>query len=127
MAFEEVPSPGPHHQGRHVVVESVVLTVAVEEQVAVGGVADIDLSCHHVVPGGTGGILAVGQEHPGPRVEGVDHHLPLGGSGDLYSAVGEILGRCRDSPVSRPDIESLRQEVRSAAGGEVGLAVDPST
>jgi len=70
-----------------------------------------------VLPGRRVGVLEVRHEDPGAGVEGVDHHLPLGGARDLNSAVAKV-GRDRGHlPIQPlPDLPRLGQEVRALAG-----------
>ena len=68
-----------------------------ERQAELDGVDQVRLADDTVLPGRRVGVLEVGHEDPGARVERVDHHLPVGRPGDLDSAVREV-GRGRRHP-----------------------------
>ncbi len=62
-------------------------------------------------PGWRGGVLEIGHEHPGPGVEGVDHHLGVDRTGYLHPAVGQVVGDRVDQPIRIPDLAGLDEEV----------------
>ena len=88
-----MPSPRAHHERRHLVVEPVFLAGPVGHEVdaAADGVDRLSLAFDHVGPGRGVGVLEVGHEHSGARVEGVDQHLAVGGPCDLTTPVLEVL------------------------------------
>ena len=90
---------------------------------ATDGIDERRLSGDDVGPRRRERVLEVGHEHPRPRIEGVDHHLGLGRTGDLDAPVIEV-GRCRsDGPVGLADVARPRQEVERHAVLELGLAL----
>ena len=110
MLLAEVPATRSNHQSRRLVVELVGLLSGVEPQLAPVGVDQIGLAFEEVEPGRRGGVLEVGHEDPGPRVERVDHHLGVDRSGDLDPAVGHVDGHRVDDPVRLPDMPGLAQK-----------------
>jgi hypothetical protein len=58
----------------------------------------------------------------GARVERVDHHLAIGGPGDLDATIEQVLRLVRDFPVGRADRGGFGEEVGHAAGIEFLLA-----
>ena len=123
----EVPAPGSHHQRGGFVVESVVLATLVEGEIAAVGVAEVQVPLDDVVPGRAGGILAVGHEDAGTRVEGVDHHLAGCGTRYLDPAVEQVLGHRVDGPGAGADLGGLWQEAGPGADVEVVLALPAGT
>src|SRR5207244_10778564 len=89
------------------------------------GIPEVALALDDVVPRGGQGVLEVAHEHPCTRVQGVDHHLALGGAGDLDPAVEQVLGDVADLPVSGPDAAGGRVEVGPLAGVQRMLALGP--
>ena len=69
-------------------------------------------------PGRRVGVLEVGHEPARARVQRVDHHLAVGGAGDLDPAVGERAGHRRHR-----ELLGRGHEVERAAAVELGLAV----
>src|SRR5439155_699491 len=78
MLLGEMPSAGPHHQGRGLVVQSVLLPLrAAEFERAPDGPDEVQLALDDVPPRGCIRVLEVRHEHARPGVEGVDHHLAI--------------------------------------------------
>ncbi|MBA3357904.1 MAG: hypothetical protein H0U20_00450, partial [Thermoleophilaceae bacterium] len=69
-----------------VLIEAVLpaLLLGVERKRSPDGIHQVRLAADHVGPGGRVGVLEVGHEAGGPGVQGVDHHLGAGGTGDLH-------------------------------------------
>src|SRR5207245_3901667 len=59
----------------------------------------VDLPVHHVVPGRAVRILEVRHEGGGARIQRVDHHLAVGGAGELDAAVEQVLRLRRYLPL----------------------------
>jgi hypothetical protein len=70
-------------------------------------------------------VLEVAHEDPCARVQCVDHHLALGGAGDLDPAVEQVLRDVAHLPVGRPDAAGGGVEVGPLAGVQRALAVGP--
>ncbi len=70
-------------------------------------------------------VLEVRHEHPGARVERVDHHLAVDRARDLDAAVGDLVGERRDAPVALAHLGRLRQEVRQLAGVQAAEPLCP--
>ena len=96
------------------------------------GVADLlphrvvhaHLAFHHQAPGRAGGILEVGHEALGPRVQRVDDHLALDRAGDLDAAVEQILRDAGDLPLAVANLLRFFQEAWLLAGVDGLLALD---
>src|SRR6185295_13225536 len=78
-------------------------------------ITQVHLTAHQIVPGRRERILAVGHEHLRTRVQGVDDHLAIRRSGDLYAAIEEIWRDGRDAPVGFADRAGLGEEIRQLA------------
>ena len=127
MLLREVPTPRADDQGGRFVVQRVALAVAAQGEFSPDSITDVDQALHHVVPRGGAGVLEVGHEDFGPRVQGIDHHLAVGWTGDLDPPVQQVLGRGSNGPGSRTDLRRLGQEVRSEAGVELFLPDPPAS
>jgi hypothetical protein len=69
-----------------------------ERERAANGVDERRLPTDDVLPGRRQGVLEVGHEAAGARVEGVDDHLRLGWAGDLDPPVEQVRRRRRNLP-----------------------------
>ena len=116
VAFGQVPAAGPDQQRGRVLGELVVLAVGVAvRDRALDRVAQVALPLDHVAPGRGVGVLEVGHEPVGARVQRVDDHLAVGGAGDLDPALLHV-GRDRlDRPVALADLPRVGQEVEQLA------------
>ena len=89
-------------------------------------VATVDLPGDDIFPGWRERIFKVGHKDLGARVEGVDHHLALGGAGDLDTAVVEV-GRSRpDLPFSPTHVRGFGQEGGQLTGFDGLLPFHPA-
>ncbi|GAA3418254.1 hypothetical protein GCM10018952_53210 [Streptosporangium vulgare] len=89
---------------------------------AVERVTQVELPADGVLPSGGVGVLEVRQPDLGARVQRVDRHLPVDGTGDLHPAVHQS-GRGRgDVPLGLAHVPGLGQEVEGAARRQLGLA-----
>ena len=86
----------------------------------------LTLALQQVLPGGGEGVLEVGHEDLGPRVEGVDHHLAVDRAGDLHPPVLEVGRHRGHAPVALPHGARLGQEVRAHPGVQLPLALRPA-
>ena len=123
MAFVQVPASRPHHERRRGVVEGVVLAFVVVLDGPGHGIDEVGLAVEGVAPGRRVGVFEVGHEHPGSRVEGVDHHLSIHRTGDLDSAVDEVGRGWGDAPIGRPNLCRLGREVGQVAGVDPALSL----
>ena len=127
MALDEVPSPRADHERGGPLAEAVVPAGGVDEGDRSGhGVAQVDLARQDVVPGGGGGVLEIGHEHVGARVEGVDDHLAIDGAGDLDATILEIGGEGADRPVGLADRAGVGEEIGADPGIEAVLPLRAS-
>ncbi len=128
MAFVQVPAARAHDRRGQLGVgaQDVRLAAAVVGEVdgATVGVDQIELAQDHVLPGGRGGVLEVGEPDAGTGVERVDGHLPVGGAGDLDPAVLQGGRRGGHPPgVVRADRGRLGEEVQPRGTGDLGAAL----
>ena len=84
------------------------------------------MTADDVQPGGRVGVLEVGHEAAGTRVQGVDDHLPVDRPGDLDAPVAEVMRRWLDLPLALADLAGLGQEVERGAAIELRLAFYPA-
>ena len=116
MRFDQVPTARADHELRHLVAESIGLALGrFEGERAADRVDQRGLPTDHVRPGRRQRVLEVGHEDPRSRVEGVDHHLRLGGTGDLDPSIVEVGWRRRDRPIGLADVARARREVEPLA------------
>ena len=127
MAFREMPASRPHHEGCDLIGQAILLAGlgSGEVDLAPDGIEEVLLPVGDVRPGGGVRVLEVGHEHPGARVEGVDHHLAVRGTGDLASTVGEIGGWLRNRPRVVSHRGRVGPEVEQCSGVELRLSPDP--
>ncbi|KAI3485184.1 hypothetical protein L1887_51469 [Cichorium endivia] len=121
----EVPSTRAHeqHGGLALGLELVLLVVHLEVDAAVDGGAHVDLAVHQVGPGGRGRVLKVGHVGVGTRVERVDHHLAVDGTGDLHTSVTQT--GCGGSALPGrvvSDVSGFGEKVGQRAAVESGLS-----
>ena len=118
VALDEVPAARPDDERRQRVAEAVFLALGRgERQRPTHRVLQCGLAADHVRPGWRKGILEVGHEDLGARVERVDRHLGLGRAGDLDASVVQVRRRRCDRPFRVADRRRLGQEVQRLAGG----------
>ena len=124
VALDEVPAARAHQQRGNRIVEPVDAAVGVGElDGAADGVRAVDLALDDILPGRRERVLEVGHEDLGPRIEGVDHHLALGGAGDLDAAVVEVGGGRGHLPRGVANILGFGQEGRQLAAVDLFLAL----
>ena len=122
VLLHEMPAARPDEEGRDLVLQAIGAAVRVDElDGPVDGVHEVGLPLDHVRPGRGVGVLEVGHEDVGPRVEGIDDHLPLGRPRDLDPATLEVPGNGRDRPPRLADGAGLGEEVGAGAAVERGL------
>src|SRR5919204_5577204 len=83
----EVPTTRPHDEHRGALVQEIVLAALLEADRAATGIAQVQLAIDHVVPGRTVRVLEVRHEGGGAGIQRIDHHLAVGGPGDLDTPV----------------------------------------
>jgi hypothetical protein len=122
----------PHNQRRQRPVgsELVILFAELEIDLSANGIVQVDLAIDHILPCGRARVCnhvsykfteplnkkklqlqTFEIRHVGPniRVQGVDNHLPVGGTGDLYPSVHQPGRRVGSSPCGVvPDVLGLR-------------------
>src|SRR5581483_1600401 len=80
------------------------------------GVHQIQLAADAVRPRRRIRVLEVRHEHVRARVERVDDHLAVDGTGDFDAAIDEIRLRRRDLPIAAPHVLGLIEEPRLHPG-----------
>ena len=128
VLVRQMPSSRPHGQGCDVVVQAGTRDRpgAVNSIVRSIDVDQVRVAADDVHPGGRVGVLEVGHESPGARVQGVDDHLPVDGPGDLDAPVVKVMGRRLDLPLALAHLASLGQEVECATPIELRLPFCPA-
>ncbi len=120
--FRQMPAARPHEQHRRLLVKLVGLAFRRREvDPAPDRVAQVDVALDIVVPPGRVGVLEVGHEDAGARIERVDDHLAVDRPGDLDAAVDDVGRHRRARPVAFADRVRLGEEVGQLAGIELGL------
>ena len=110
-----MPSPRANHQRRRRIAERVGLSVgALESQSPPHRSHAIELAADDIGPGWRQGIFKIGHEDLGAGVQRVDHHLGVGGAGDLDPAVPQVQGRRRNDPGQLPGRRRLTTGNRAA-------------
>ena len=118
----QVPAARPDQERRDLVVQPVRLVRRLERDLAAHGVGDVPLALDDVLPLRRAGVLVVGHEDAGARVERVDHHLPVDRAGDLAAAVAEIGRRLGHAPLGVARTSSVPGRKRGQrARVELGL------
>src|SRR2546422_758613 len=120
MLLDEMPSARADDERRRPLVELVFLPIGIlERDRPQGRVDEVLLSLHEVRPGRRVGVLEVRHVHRGTRVEGVDDHLSIGGTGDLNLANAQILGDVGDPPAALAHVQRVSSEVERPAAPKV--------
>ena len=123
VPFGQVPAARPNEQRRGLVREPVLASVGTRHlDRPADRVGDVDLSLDHVRPGRSVRVLEVGHEAPSAAVQGVDHHLAIGGPRDLDPAVLQVGRRGCHPPVRLADRTRRLEEVRPLPFVEPGLS-----
>jgi hypothetical protein len=117
-----MPAARPHEQHRGLLVQ--LVRPAFGRRVidpAANGVAQVDVTLDVVVPLRRVGVLEVGHEDAGARIQGVDDHLAVDRTGDLDPAIHDVAVDRRAHPVSVANRPGFREEIRQLAGVELAL------
>ena len=107
----QMPAARPHEKRRNLVIESVLLALRRGEiDAPADGVAQVEMALHVVVPLWRVGVLEIGHEHGGARVERIDDHLAVDGPRDLDASVENVRRNGGARPASLADRMRLRQK-----------------
>jgi hypothetical protein len=113
VGLRQVEATGPHVENGGVLAQLVVLALLVVLDAAVDRVREVELPLDHVAPRRRVRVLEIRHEAARTRVQGVDHHLAAGRSGDLDAPILERVGHRRD-----PEVLRRGHEVERFAGVE---------
>src|SRR5438552_8136042 len=99
MPCLEIPSAGPDQERRDLAVQPVLFAVRARVlDGPPGGIAEVYLAFDHVPPRWRVRIFEIGHDRLGARVQGIDHHLPVRGTRDLYPPVHQVVRDGSDPP-----------------------------
>ena len=90
-------------------------------------VEQVQLAIDDVPPGGRVRVLEIRHEHLGSRVQGIDHHLPVGWPGNLDPAIAQVRRERSDLPRALADGRGLRKKVEGVALIDPSLALGPTS
>src|SRR5205823_6121300 len=125
--FDQMPPPGPNEQRRRLGGQRVALPLGTRVGDRPGdGILQIALADDVVLPRWGVGILEVGHEDVGARVEAVDDHLAVHRARDLHAPIAQIGRDGRDGPRVVANRFRLGEEVRKLARVELRLAQAPA-
>ena len=123
VLLRQMPAARTHQQHRRLLVQLVLLAFGTREtDLAADGVAHVLLSLDQIAAGRGVGVFEIRHEHLRAGVQRVDHHLAIGRTGDLRSAIGQIRRNRRHGPLRFPDARGLRQKIRQCAFVDLLLA-----
>ena len=116
----QMPPTGPHDDDRERLIgpQPVLATVVLgERQRPAGRVPEVQQRADHIGPGGTAGVLHVGQPHLRTRIEGVDRHLGrCGRAGHLDPPVGQCGRRRSDDPIPIACVLRVGEKIHGLRG-----------
>src|SRR5262245_18385502 len=126
MLLDQMPASGSDKQSGGLFGEPIALAVRTGKwDGAVDGVSQIDRTLKVILPGGRVGVLEVGHENVGPRIEGVDNHLPIDRPGDLDSSVLQIAQERRYGPRALSNLTRRDEKIGEPSCGEFMLTHSP--
>ena len=123
MCLVEMPAARPHLEDRDLLAERIVLAadgVVIADR-APDSIVEIDLGANDVLRRRRKRVLDVGHEDAGAGIERVDHHLALGGPGDLDAPVLKVRGHAGDTPVGVGKSGMVARKTGALAGIEPRL------
>jgi len=125
VLFRKVPAARADEQHRRLVVQRIVPTGfgIVEGDLPPHCVAEVHLPFDQIVPARRRRVLEIGHVDVGPAIERVDHHLAVGRTGDLDTAVHDVARDRRHPPVAVADRLGLGREIGLPPGIEPALDV----
>src|SRR5215470_8725988 len=118
----KVPAARAHEQRRDLFVELVFLAFRADVVDAPADrVAQIDLPLDVVVPGRRIRVLEVRHEYLGPRIERVDDHLAIDGTGDFDAPILDVVGDGGAGPGSFAEGPRFGKEIGQVACIKISL------
>ena len=118
VLFVQMPATWTRDEHRGFFVQLVMLAALAQADRAAHRIAQIDLAVDQVVPRRAVGVLEVGHESRGTRVERVDDHLAIGRAGELHAPVEHVLRLRTDLPLALANAARLGQKVGKATAVE---------
>src|SRR6266705_3355593 len=116
MLLHQMPAAGPGHKHGDLLIELVLFSFGIGEiNRASNGVAQIDLTFHHVSPGRRVRVFKIRHENLCAGIQRVDDHLAIGRPRDFDPSVLDIAWDRRTLPVAFADLFRLGQEVEPLA------------
>ena len=116
MLLRQMPAARPGHKHGDLLIELVLFSFGIGEiNCAANGVAQIDLTFHHVPPGRRVRVFKIRHEDLCAGIQRVDNHLAIGRPGDFDPAVLDVARDRRTLPVAFADLFRLGQEVEPFA------------
>src|SRR5438093_8192328 len=124
VLLRQVPTAGPNQKDGGLPVQAVSLSFGTRElQGPPHRVEQVHLALDDLPPRGRVRVLEIGHEHLGARVQGIDHHLPIGRPGDLDPSIVQVRGKRSNLPRPLTDRGRLRKEVEHVAAIDPNLAL----
>src|ERR1017187_5215486 len=122
----QVPTARTNQQGGQFLAKFVALAFrTLVRNGSADRVPKIVLALNIVIPGRRIRVLEIGHKNTGARVERIDDHFAIDGTGDFYAAIKEILGNGCHLPIALADAFGLGQEVGKPAAIEFLLDGSP--
>ena len=116
MLLHQMPAARPGHQHGDLLIELVLFSSGIGEiNRSANGVAQIDLTFNHVLPGRRVRVFKIRHEDLCAGIQRVDNHLAIGRPGDFDPAVLDVARDRRTLPVAFADLFRLGQEVEPFA------------
>ena len=115
MFFIQMPAAWPHHQRRHLVIESIHLAILFQRNRTPHRIAQIDLSLNLIVPIRGIAILEIGHVRIRTRVQGIDNHLAFHRPGNLDPTTLQVSRQRCNRPVTFANRAGRGQKIRALA------------
>ena len=125
VLFVEVPAPRTYDERRDFFVQVIRLAVLLKRDRAPNRIEQVDLPFDLIRPFWRIRILEVGHVTVRTRVQRIDHHLAIGGPGDLHTtALQRSWDRC-DLPITGPNRCGFSQKIQMLTGIQSFCTLNP--